>query len=401
MGCVFLAHQVIQEPSLGMFVFAIPFWAAWLAVATFLVWSLFGKETLLLRPDKVLFLRKALVTLSTRVVPRSEIRGFCECRSSHNENDQHLWGIELTTLGTPLRFCYRLADQERAWLIHQLNRFLATTAAAPAARPALAAAPVGRHRVRRVGQHRVRRVGQHRAAAPTSDVDRAAARDTATSSVRILSYEDTLPELPSDSPWNALAEWSAVVIQQRGRFSLGAVAGLSFINAFWNGGVAVFVLVLLDLMPQGNPPQPPPQGAMWWGLLVFLIPFEVIGLVMFAGLVLTILAPLWHEVWRFDPARITQESRLLVYRRRRFWDVSALDRLELRRQREEGEQYGKISAQRREPRRRAAVRAGLRFRPQRGRVQHRRPHRGRSPLDRPPGNGPVPALVPAWRPVTL
>ena len=328
-GCVFLTHQVIHEPSIGMFAFAIPFWASWLAVAAFLVWILFGKETLLLRPDKALFLRKAFVTLSTRVVPRCEIRSFCECHSSHTENDQHLWGIEMTTLGTPLRFCYRLPDQERAWLIHQLNRFLALAPAegATADRSALI----------------TRKAASTVPAASPSDPDDDAASGAAASGARILKSADALPEVPSDSPWTTLADFSALVLHQRGRLSLGAVAGLLFINLFWNGIVSVFVLVLLGLMPQGNPPQPPPQGAEWWGMFVFLTPFEAIGLLMFAGLVLTILAPFWHETWRFDPDRITQENRLLLYRRRRLWEIAALGRLELRRQREEGEKAGKIT----------------------------------------------------------
>ena len=130
-GCVVLVAQVIKEPAIGTFAFAVPFWASWLLVAGFLVWIQFGTETLLLRGDKVLFLRKAFITLSTRSVPRGEIQRFRECQSQHTENDQHLWGIEMVTIGKPLRFCFRLADQERDWLIHQLNLFLAATASDP------------------------------------------------------------------------------------------------------------------------------------------------------------------------------------------------------------------------------------------------------------------------------
>ncbi len=49
---------------------------------------------------------------------------------------------------------------------------------------------------------------------------------------------------------------------------MGAVAGLLFINAFWNGIVLVFVLALCGLMPMDDGP----EGWEWWGMFVFLIP---------------------------------------------------------------------------------------------------------------------------------
>ena len=126
-GCVALLVHVLKEPSLGMFAFALPFWASWLFVAGLLVWMIFGKETLFLDRDEAIFRRTAFIRLSSRIVPRKEVQGFRECRSSHRENNEYLWGIEMVTLGKPLRFAFRLPDRERAWLIHQLNLFLGTS----------------------------------------------------------------------------------------------------------------------------------------------------------------------------------------------------------------------------------------------------------------------------------
>src|SRR5262245_34091166 len=111
-GCIVLAVVFIKNPALGNLAFAIPFWASWLVVAALLVWIMFGKETLLLRRDAALFRRTALIRISSRFVPRAEIQNFRECRSTYTEDDQCLWGIEMVTLGKPLRFAFRLPDRE-------------------------------------------------------------------------------------------------------------------------------------------------------------------------------------------------------------------------------------------------------------------------------------------------
>ena len=118
----------------------------------------------------------------------------------------------------------------------------------------------------------------------------------------------------------------AFEIWQRGWLSLAAILGGLFINAFWNGIVSVFVMVLLGVMPNNNPP----QGAEWWGLFFFLIPFEVIGLIMFAVLVLMLLEPFRRTAWKFEQSQIERTTRWPLVHRRRTWEVLGLDRLELR-----------------------------------------------------------------------
>ncbi len=103
-GCVFLVGLVSDNPSIGNLAFAVPFWAAWLAVSVILIWTFFGTETLLIRHDKVLFLRKAIMQLTTREVSVTDVTGIRSCRSRHQENDEYLWGIEVATVGRPIRF---------------------------------------------------------------------------------------------------------------------------------------------------------------------------------------------------------------------------------------------------------------------------------------------------------
>jgi hypothetical protein len=86
------------------------------------------------------------------------------------------------------------------------------------------------------------------------------------------------------------------------------------------------VMVLFGLMPVGNAP----QGAEWWGLFVFLIPFEAVGLAMFLALIVMLLEPFRRTIWRFERHSIVRQVRWPVYRRSQSWEVASLGRLELR-----------------------------------------------------------------------
>ena len=298
-GCVFLVGLVIKEPKLGNFLFAIPFWASWLAVGAFVVWLWYGRETLLIQDEKVLFVREAFITLSMREIPVEELKNFCECTSDHTENDEHLFGIELQTQGKPLRFGFRLPDRERKWLIFELNTQLE----------------------------------KYCGISTPTRVSAAAMAARASHEEEILTPETSAEQPPSDTSWELVAdldEYSAadsVRIRQRGQWQIGSTLILLFINAFWNGIVSVFVLAAFGLMDNKNPP----KGIAFWGMLVFLIPFVVIGLVMFAGLILSAADPLRVTTWRIDGLQIQREIRYAFFRWRRQWSVESIDRLESRR----------------------------------------------------------------------
>ncbi len=112
---------------------------------------------------------------------------------------------------------------------------------------------------------------------------------------------------------------------KRGRSEWAAVLGLLFSNAFWNGIVAVFVLSLCGAMPDNEPP----QGGEWWGLFFFLIPFEVIGLCMFLGLLAVLLEPVHRTIWHFTRRDAERRAIWLGVGPRRTWEVASLDRVDL------------------------------------------------------------------------
>jgi hypothetical protein len=304
-GCVILFFNFVNKPGLGNLAFGVPFWASWLFVAGLMCWMLFGKETFILKRDEALFQRSALICLSTRAVPREEVQTFRECQSSHTENDEHIFGIEMLTLDKPVRFAFRLPDLERAWLIHRLNQFLATS-------PVITESTLPLQET----------------AMPLSvpSGDNAAGGDTHVATEN-LTIERTLAEPPSDRTWHMTEDNDVFEFHERGRLKPGALAMLLFINLFWNGIVSVFVMVLCGLMPGNNAP----QGVEWWGLFFFLIPFEAIGLVMFVLLVITMFEPWRTTIWRFESQRIVSRMCWPVYCFTRGWDISHLDRLELRR----------------------------------------------------------------------
>lgn len=294
-ACVAIGVAVVNKPSLATVAFALPFWSAWFLVGGLLVWMYFGKETILVRRDKAFYHKKAWITLSSRVIPREEIQGFREYRSSYTENGRHVWSIEMVTRGAPLRFASRLPDQERVWLIDQLNRFLGTSPPEP----------------------------DYSEPSPTF-----AAGDASRSlSAETLTRENTLDEPATDSTWALVNNISSLSFEQRGRFSLSTVGVMLFLNLFWNGIVSVFVLVLFGFMPDAKPP----EGLAWVGMFVFLLPFELIGLAFFLGLFFSILEPVRRTEILLEHDHIAKRTCYPLYCHTKRWDVRQLSRLELRR----------------------------------------------------------------------
>ena len=101
---------------------------------------------------------------------------------------------------------------------------------------------------------------------------------------------------------------------------------LLFVNLFWNGIVSVFVIGLFG----GMKAEEVPEGLGWWGMFVFLIPFEVIGLSMFGRLIFVLAEPFRRTCWRFERYQITRHIQWPLIKRSKTWPVEQLDRIELR-----------------------------------------------------------------------
>ncbi len=297
-GCVFLAGIVIRDPSIQNILFGIPFWASWIFVFCWLLNTFFGRDYVGLDATGVDFVRRVIVPIRSRHVPLTEIERFEICsKVVDSESNQVEWGIEMQTLGRPVRFAWGLDAEERQWLQHQLNACLAALSGSDVETIAATSEP------------------------PSQEHSQADSEEPA---AEVLTPSTTAAEPPSDCRWERTDDFAAITFTQRGRFSLSAFFGLLFINAFWNGIVSVFVFQLW--FGQGNGV---PNGIGWWGMFAFLIPFEVIGAVMFLALVAVVLEPLRRTSWRFDDALIDCRVKWLgLGPIRQYW-VDGLDRIEL------------------------------------------------------------------------
>jgi hypothetical protein len=111
-------------------------------------------------------------------------------------------------------------------------------------------------------------------------------------------------------------------VTRRGRWSLATIGWGLFICLFWNGlvGVFVFQLVFLD---------------MHWGMrvymAVFLIPFEVIGLIFLWSLLVALAGPLARERWTLDRESARRQWSLGPLCWSRQWSMREITGLELTR----------------------------------------------------------------------
>jgi len=294
-ACGFLIVIVANEPTIGTIFFTLPFWASWLVVGIYLIWCFFGSETLLLRPDRVLFLRKAVVRLPVRDVPMSQSRRIRSCLSKHPENHQYLRCIEVQTTGKLIRFGFRIPSREKAWLIHQLNCFAACQVDANDSQSVFefvsnASSPV---------------------AAPAI----------------LMTLHESRSEPAADTSWEQLDHADGVEFIQCGHLCVLELMDLLCINAFWNGIVTIHVLSLFGFRFADNDP---PQGTEWWQTFVLLIPFVVLGLVMLAKLVAVLMEWFRRTSWRFVHDEMTTQIRWPCFSRTQRCDLNTVHHLELR-----------------------------------------------------------------------
>jgi hypothetical protein len=304
-GCVFLAGLVIQQPQLFNLMFAVPFWASWLFVFAMVAKSFFQHEEMLLDRTGANYVRKVLFPLHVRTVPLREIRSVDRFTTvTDSESGQSESGIEVRTLGLPLRMLQGLSGPELDWLERLLNDHLSALGevCAPREPPAQEA---------------------------VAEDEASELEDGARVALSIAS-RPVCP--PSDCRWRRVDGFDDFRFATRGRFGWGCVLGLTFLNTFWNGIVSVFVMHLWGAAPDGAPP----QGAEWWGLFLFLVPFEVIGLVMLVALVAAVFEPVHRTVWTLERQGVDYRTSWLGLGPHWTWEVVRLDRIELRRDTKRG-----------------------------------------------------------------
>lgn len=323
-GCVFLVGLVIAQPNLFSLLFAIPFWASWVFVASIVAHSFCQRERLVLDRSGVDFRRDVVICIHSRQAPLAEIKRFVKYeRVTDNESGSKTSGIEMQTLGASLRLIEGVRSEELDWLLWDLNEHLRSLGVVGAV------------------ADQTQEEEEEEADAERGDDEASRdsdAEDEDDDTPQTLALGPTPYAPPSDCRWQRAADpddFDAIVFEQRGQPNWSGLGGLLFVNLFWNGIVSVFVLGgLCGMMPDGNNGGGgigAPGSIGWWGLFFFLIPFEVIGLLMFAGLVAVFCDPYRRTQWRFTQYDVTARWRWfgLVGRTWRY-PVEQLNRIELR-----------------------------------------------------------------------
>jgi hypothetical protein len=164
-------------------------------------------------------------------------------------------------------------------------------------------------------------------AAAHGDVGGGEENDSEDASLLILSARPARP--PTDTQWEMSEGAAELAFMRRGRLALGGLGVLVFVNLFWNGIVSIFVGGLWGLAPvQGTPAM---GGPAWWGLFVFLLPFEGLGLFMLVALLHALGEPFHRTRWTFTAEGVERQNTWLGAGVRRRWPVTRLARLDLKR----------------------------------------------------------------------
>jgi hypothetical protein len=210
----------------------------------------------------------------------------------NSKSDRRTYCVQMRTLGKPVEFGHGMSDAERNWLIWGFEQHLQTLREAThLQRPILSA-----------GSRAVRQ-------GPTEP------------SVEILNASVEPVSPPSDCRWSRVEERDALAFVRRGRWDPVTIAALVLLNAFWNGIVSLFVLQLFS----GKP-----LDGEWWGLFLFLIPFEVIGLGMFGILLHALFEPARTTAWEIADRCVRYRLQWFGIGLTRLYQVEWINRLELR-----------------------------------------------------------------------
>ncbi|MCO6047243.1 hypothetical protein NG895_25365 [Aeoliella sp. ICT_H6.2] len=325
-GCGVMLYKLLTDFEWFMLLFSVPFFTAWFVVAGLLVYLLFGRHQLVLTRDSLEATSRALVPLKHRVVPLDEVavaQLVEECTHHSNDMPQYSWLIRISTLGDPVKFAKGIEVPEGEWLAETIN--LCLNQMSPE-RAAMATTEAMRERDGDAEPSGELDPLTNASLASAFDddsfqgklyegVDEESDTDEGLGHAMVFVPGRDRWEQPSDSRWQLTHEGSGLVFTNRGRWSLVAIGGSLFICLFWNGIVGVFVWELIN--------------DFRWFLALFLIPFEVIGLVMLFTLLAALTAPAWGTRCKFRLGQIERRWWTPLFGRTKRCEFDRLDRIEL------------------------------------------------------------------------
>lgn len=302
-GCGFLLWRVAEDPQRERVLFAVPFLVGWFFAFLVLMQSWFGRERFVLDSDGAQFWNRLIFRYGRTVMPLDELVTFGTAQQSDDTQDYSGSRVlELRTLGKPIRFGSACTDEERSSLMWLLRSRLSELQDVNDKRPRLSQDVKSLVFGRRLGGELL----------AEGDALRTA--------------EDEPIPPPADTRWRSSSDFDAVTFTLRGRWTTGGVLGLLMLNAFWSGITGFFVYQLF-----WGPVEERPRGLDWLWQFLFLIPFELVGLAMLLGLLLTMLEPVRCYRWRFTRDEARSKLSWFGLGPRWRYPLTMPDRIEVRR----------------------------------------------------------------------
>ena len=290
-GCVTLVTQAITKMDWKMALFAVPFVGAWFLVAglMFNMWR--GYESLTVSKAGLDHERGSVFGKKSRHLNFAELRSIDVVTTTHSDEDStyQRHRIDITTSSLPMSFAQdsmnmtRITLAEADWLKNEILMAVGLYGGQEAFDRLLGAAvPTKSDQV-----------------APASDASPASNFVPPDLTGSPIANTSTTP-----LRFRVIEAPDALLIEQPYAWSISKMVTVLLFGAFWNGVVGVFVTQLVS----GQPP-----GGMWWFLLVFLIPFELVGLLLIVGFIGELLGPVRKQVWEISSDRLVQRSCVAMF----------------------------------------------------------------------------------------
>jgi hypothetical protein len=277
-GCLMIIWGFIKTSKIEIVFVAIPAFSMWVAGFVKVVYEFYGIETLTIGSDGIHYLASAIVPLRRRSIPFDELKGVAAftADSAGSNRPPPILTVRLVTRGRPLDVCKGVVAREQLWLVSVLEQHLKTKA------PHLKSPCV----------------------------------ETQDRQVEVVQPGATIPPPPSDSRILMSTDSDGLLFRRRGTFNPETFAKVTFFNLFWNTGVGMIVFQLFQ--------------SFQWSLWLFLIPFEVAGLVVIFVWLSILTAPFQVESWNVGSDGLTSRYSVFGLGRTRRVESSDLSRLELR-----------------------------------------------------------------------
>ncbi|MGC3970114.1 MAG: hypothetical protein QM775_23140 [Pirellulales bacterium] len=270
-GCAFLIYRLSQDPKPEHVLFAVPFLVGWLFAFLVLINMVFARETLRLSSDGARFAHWLFFEYGVVQMPLDELLGCGTANNSDGDGEQEAVRVlEVRTIGRPIRFGASVGPHDRVLLSGYVDQRLR-------ALQKLESRPPRLH-----SDRKPRAYGQRLAGELLSEVE------------TIRTPSDLPIDPPADMRWRAHSDFDVVTFTHPGQWTTGGVIGLLMINLFWSVITGFFWYQLF-----GGDPTHEYVGLEFVERFIFLLPFTVVGLAMFLGLLVVMLEPVRRYRWRF------------------------------------------------------------------------------------------------------